>query len=45
MARKADTRIFSVATGDNSKEELQAEGADWALNNLSELKEKLEPTG
>ena len=45
MARKADIRIFSVATGDNSKEELQVEGADWALNNLSELKEKLEPTG
>ena len=44
MARKADIRIFSVSTGDNSKEELQAEGADWVLNNLSELKEKLEPT-
>lgn len=41
MARKADIRIFSVATGDNSKEELQAEGADRVFNNLSELQEQL----
>jgi phosphoglycolate phosphatase len=41
MARSVGTRVFSVATGDNSQEELQAAGADWVGNNLSELKEKL----
>ncbi len=42
MAKRADIKLFSVATGDNSKEELQAAGADWVVNNLSELHEKLE---
>lgn len=42
MAKRAGIRVFSVATGDNSKEELQAAGADWVVNNLLELKEKLE---
>jgi len=42
MAKRADIRMFSVATGDNSNEELQAAGADWVVNNLLELKEKLE---
>ena len=41
MARSVGTKVFSVATGDNSQEELQAAGADWVGNNLSELKEKL----
>jgi len=41
MAKKAGIRIFSIATGDGSKEELQAAGADWVLNSLSDLKEKL----
>ncbi len=41
MARSVGTKVFSVATGDNSQEELQAVGADWVGNNLSELKEKL----
>ena len=42
MAKRAGIRVFSVATGINSKEELQAAGADWIVNNLLELKEKLE---
>jgi len=42
MAKRADIRMFSVATGDNSNDELQAAGADWVVNNLLELKEKLE---
>ena len=42
MAKRADIRVFSVATGDNSKKELQAAGADWVVNNLLELKGKLE---
>lgn len=41
MARSVDTKVFSVATGDNSQEELQAAGADWVGNNLSELREQL----
>jgi phosphoglycolate phosphatase len=41
MARSVGTKVFSVATGDNSQEELQAAGADWVGNNLSELKERL----
>jgi beta-phosphoglucomutase len=41
MARSVGTKVFSVTTGDNSQEELQAAGADWVGNNLSELKEKL----
>ena len=42
MAKRANIRVFSVATGDNSNEELRAAGADWVVNNLLELKEKLE---
>jgi HAD superfamily hydrolase (TIGR01549 family) len=41
MARSVGTKVFSVTTGDNSQEELQAAGADWVGNNLSELKEHL----
>lgn len=41
MAKRVNVKVFSVATGDNSKEELQAAGADWIVNNLSELNEKL----
>ncbi|MFQ6079334.1 MAG: HAD family hydrolase [Thermodesulfobacteriota bacterium] len=41
MARSGGTKVFSVAAGDNSQEELQAAGADWVGNNLSELKERL----
>ena len=42
MAKKVDVKVYSVATGDNSKEELLAAGADLVVNNLSELNEKLE---
>jgi len=42
MAKKAGIKVFSVATGNHSKEELKAAGADWVLNNLSKLKEKVE---
>lgn len=42
MAKKVDVKVYSVATGDNSKEELHAAGADLVVNNLSELNEKLE---
>lgn len=42
MARGVGVKVFSVATGDSSREELQAAGADWVANNLSELNEKLE---
>ena len=42
MAKRAGIRVISVTTGDNSQEELRAAGADWVVNNLSELKEKLE---
>lgn len=42
MAKEANIKVFSVATGDDSREELRAAGADWVGNNLSELKEKLE---
>jgi phosphoglycolate phosphatase len=42
MAKKVGIKVFSVSTGDNSKEELQAAGADWVVNNLSELNEKVE---
>lgn len=42
MAKGAGIKVFSVATGDNSYEELRAEGADWVVDNLSELREKLE---
>jgi phosphoglycolate phosphatase-like HAD superfamily hydrolase len=41
LAGSVGTKVFSVAIGDNSQEELQAAGADWVANNLSELKEKL----
>lgn len=42
MAKRAGIRVFSVATGDNSQEELRAAGGDWVVDNLSELKVKLE---
>jgi beta-phosphoglucomutase len=45
MAKRADIGVISVATGDNSQEELRAAGADWVVNNLSELKTKLEAGG
>jgi HAD superfamily hydrolase (TIGR01549 family) len=45
MAKRAGIRVFSVGTGDNSQEELRAAGADWVVNNLSELKTKLEAGG
>ena len=45
MAKKAGIKIFSVATGDNSKEELTTAGADWVLDRLGELKNKLIPHG
>ena len=45
MAKRAGIRVFSVGTGDNSQEELRAAGADWVVDNLSELKTKLEAGG
>jgi phosphoglycolate phosphatase len=42
MAKRVGIRVFLVATGNDSKEELQMAGADWVVNNLLELKEKLE---
>lgn len=42
MAKRAGIKIFSVATGDHSKEELRKAGSDWIANNLMELKERLE---
>jgi beta-phosphoglucomutase len=42
MAKRAGIKVFTVATGDNSQQELRAEGADWVVDNLSELKAKLE---
>lgn len=42
MAKRAGIKVFSVATGDNSQQELRAAGADWVVDNLSELKAKLE---
>jgi HAD superfamily hydrolase (TIGR01549 family) len=42
MAKGAGIKAFSVATGDNSQEELLAAGADSIVANLSELKEMLE---
>jgi HAD superfamily hydrolase (TIGR01549 family) len=42
MAKRAGIKVFSVATGDSSQEELLAAGADWVVDNLSELKVKLE---
>ena len=45
MAKRAGIKIFSVATGDNSKEELTTAGADWVLDRLGELKNKLIPHG
>lgn len=41
MAKRAGIRVFSVATGDNSYEELQSAGPDWIVENLSKLKERL----
>ena len=42
MAKRAGIKVFSVATGDNSQQELRAAAADWVVDNLSELKAKLE---
>lgn len=42
MAKRVDISVFSVTTGDSSKEELQTAGADCVMNRLSELKERLE---
>jgi HAD superfamily hydrolase (TIGR01549 family) len=42
MAKRAGIKAIAVATGDNSREELQAAGADWVVDNLSDLKGKLE---
>ena len=41
MAKPLGVRIFAVTTGDNSRQELQEAGADWVLEGLSELQEKL----
>jgi len=41
MAKKAGIKIFSVTTGDSSKEELREAGSDWVLHSLSELKKEL----
>ena len=38
--QKAGIKIFSVATGDNTKEELTTAGADWVLDRLGELKNR-----
>ena len=45
MAKKAGVKIFSVATGDSTKEELTRAGSDWVLARLGELKNKLMPHG
>jgi HAD superfamily hydrolase (TIGR01509 family) len=45
MAKTLGIKVFSVATGDNSRDELQAAGADLVFDNLSELKETLEDVG
>ena len=45
MAKKAGIKIFSVVTGDNSKEELTNAGSHWVLDRLGELKDKLIPYG
>jgi beta-phosphoglucomutase len=42
MAKGAGIKVFSVARGDNSYAELRAAGADWVMDNLSELKQRLE---
>lgn len=45
MAKRVDIKVFSVATGDDTQEELCAAGADWVGNNLLEVKEKLDALG
>ena len=45
MAKKVGIKVFSVATGDNSRDDLRAAGADLVFDNLSELKETLEDVG
>lgn len=45
MAKSVGIRVFMVATGDNSKDELRAAGADLVFDNLSEFKETLEDVG
>jgi HAD superfamily hydrolase (TIGR01549 family) len=42
MAKRAGIKIFSVATGGNSKKELREAGSDWIVKNLGELKERLD---
>jgi len=37
MAKKAGIRIFSVLTGDSTKEELVKAGSDWVIDRLSDL--------
>ena len=42
MAKTAGILIYAIATGDNSRNELEREGADDVLTNLIELQERLE---
>ena len=42
MAKTAGIPVFAVTTGDNSRNELETEGADDVLTNLMELKKRLE---
>ncbi len=37
MVKQAGVKIFSVTTGDNSREELVNAGSDWVLDRLSDL--------
>ncbi len=37
MVKQAGVKIFSVTTGDNSREELIRAGSDWVLDRLSDL--------
>lgn len=41
MAKRAGIRIFSVITGDSSREDLKEAGSDWILDSLSELIQEL----
>jgi beta-phosphoglucomutase len=44
MVKAAGIKIFSVATGDNSKKELIDAGSDWILDRLSDLIRELNST-
>jgi len=44
MVKEAGIKIFSVATGDNSKQELIDAGSDWVLDRLSDLVRELNST-